>query len=232
MSDVAPGAAPSPSSARMLTALVRLRDALQRTTLPLELPGVDERRVARVEMIDQLEDYVLPRLVQIDAPLLTVVGGSTGAGKSTLVNSLVGTRVSDARRAPADDAVTGARAQPGRRGLVRPGPDPPRPRTHRERDDRPRRPPARGHDLAAARTGRARRARHRLRRGAQPGAGGPAAGRGRPVAVRDHGGAVRRPGALGLPQAGRRPQCSGRDRARPHRPRPPWPRSAATWPAC
>ena len=78
----------------MLTALVRLRDALQRTTLPLELPGVDERRVARVEMIDQLEDYVLPRLVQIDAPLLTVVGGSTGAGKSTLVNSLVGTRVS------------------------------------------------------------------------------------------------------------------------------------------
>jgi energy-coupling factor transporter ATP-binding protein EcfA2 len=77
----------------MLTTLVRLRDALQRATLPLEIPGVDERRVARVEMIDQLEDYVLPRLVQIDAPLLTVVGGSTGAGKSTLVNSLVGTRV-------------------------------------------------------------------------------------------------------------------------------------------
>ena len=77
----------------MLTALVRLRDALQRTTLPLELPGVDECRVARVEMIDQLEDYVLPRLARIDAPLLTVVGGSTGAGKSTLVNSLVGTRV-------------------------------------------------------------------------------------------------------------------------------------------
>src|SRR3712207_5952423 len=32
----------------------------------------------------------------MDAPLLTVVGGSTGAGKSTLVNSLVGADVSAA----------------------------------------------------------------------------------------------------------------------------------------
>jgi energy-coupling factor transporter ATP-binding protein EcfA2 len=77
----------------MLTTLVRLRDALQRAKLPLDLPDVVERRAAREEMIDQLEDYVLPRLVQLDAPLLAVVGGSTGAGKSTLVNSLVGVRV-------------------------------------------------------------------------------------------------------------------------------------------
>lgn len=35
-------------------------------------------------------DYLLPQLRQIDAPLLAVVGGSTGAGKSTLVNTLVG----------------------------------------------------------------------------------------------------------------------------------------------
>jgi hypothetical protein len=46
-------------------------------------------------MVDQLEDYVLPRLTTIDAPLLAVVGGSTGAGKSTLVNSLVGRRVTE-----------------------------------------------------------------------------------------------------------------------------------------
>jgi energy-coupling factor transporter ATP-binding protein EcfA2 len=37
---------------------------------------------------------VLPRLRHIDAPVLAVVGGSTGSGKSTLVNSIVGTEVS------------------------------------------------------------------------------------------------------------------------------------------
>ena len=77
----------------MVTALVRLRGALQEARLPLELPGADEQRGARAEMVDQLEDYVIPRLMTLDAPLLAVVGGSTGAGKSTLVNSLVGTRV-------------------------------------------------------------------------------------------------------------------------------------------
>ncbi|HEV2796837.1 MAG TPA: dynamin family protein [Nocardioides sp.] len=80
-------------TAAMVTALVRMRGALQETRIPLELPGADEQRASRAEMVDQLEDYVIPRLMTLDAPLLAVVGGSTGAGKSTLVNSLVGTRV-------------------------------------------------------------------------------------------------------------------------------------------
>ncbi|MGZ4580502.1 MAG: GTPase domain-containing protein [Nocardioidaceae bacterium] len=86
---------PEDSTTGMVTALVRLREALQGVTLALDVPGAEEHRGIRVEMVDQLEDYVLPRLIQIDAPLLAVVGGSTGAGKSTLVNSLVGTRVTE-----------------------------------------------------------------------------------------------------------------------------------------
>ncbi|WP_370326226.1 ABC transporter [Euzebya sp.] len=41
----------------------------------------------------QLDDYVIPRLRDLDAPALVVVGGSTGSGKSTIVNSLVGAEV-------------------------------------------------------------------------------------------------------------------------------------------
>lgn len=85
----------SGTTAEMVAALVRLREALQSATLPLDVPSAEAGRALRDEMVDQLEDYVLPRLIQIDAPLLTVVGGSTGAGKSTLVNSIVGTRVTE-----------------------------------------------------------------------------------------------------------------------------------------
>ena len=84
---------PNSRQGQMVTALAQLHDSLQDLRLPLALPGVDEQRATRTEMVDQLEDYVIPRVLSTDAPLLAVVGGSTGAGKSTLVNSLVGRRV-------------------------------------------------------------------------------------------------------------------------------------------
>src|ERR671917_228607 len=123
--------------------LAVLRDEAAALTLGLELPGAAEARAQREELVRQVDDYLLPRLGRMDAPLLMVVGGSTGAGKSTLVNSLVGTEVSPAgvlrptTRAPvlvchpddlpwfADDRVlpgmsrtTGAPAGPGGLQLV------------------------------------------------------------------------------------------------------------------
>lgn len=77
-------------------ALRGLRSALESVRLPLPGPSVEQSRSGRRALLDQLDDYVLPRLANLDAPLLAVVGGSTGAGKSTLVNSLIGRVVSRA----------------------------------------------------------------------------------------------------------------------------------------
>ena len=76
------------------SALTELRAAVAEVRLPLPLPGAEEQRKVAGDINRQLDDYVMPRLATIDAPLLAVVGGSTGAGKSTLVNSLVGREVS------------------------------------------------------------------------------------------------------------------------------------------
>nr|WTB31307.1 dynamin family protein [Streptomyces sp. NBC_00830] len=81
---------------QLIDALSALRDRVAAVRLPLPLPGAARARQTRVELLAQLDDYLLPRLKDPEAPLLAVVGGSTGAGKSTLVNSLVGRRVSEA----------------------------------------------------------------------------------------------------------------------------------------
>ena len=78
----------------LLSAVEALRSQVYDATFPLDVPGVDKAQTSQSALLKQLDDYVIPRLNALDAPLLTVVGGSTGAGKSTLVNSLVGSVVS------------------------------------------------------------------------------------------------------------------------------------------
>ncbi|WP_159792261.1 dynamin family protein [Puerhibacterium puerhi] len=89
--------AASPSGDRtadLVDALDALRARLAALRLPLETPGAAAARTDRARAVDQLDDYLLPRLRAARAPLLVVVGGSTGAGKSTLVNSVLGEHVS------------------------------------------------------------------------------------------------------------------------------------------
>lgn len=71
-----------------------LRGALEGASFDLPTPAAGAGGAARDRALRRLRDHVLPRLAAADAPLLVVVGGSTGAGKSTVLNSLLGRRVS------------------------------------------------------------------------------------------------------------------------------------------
>lgn len=80
--------------ARGLSPLLReVHAALENLAFPLDLPSSVQARTETSAARSQLTDYILPRLAHLDAPLLAVVGGSTGAGKSTLVNALIGRMV-------------------------------------------------------------------------------------------------------------------------------------------
>jgi energy-coupling factor transporter ATP-binding protein EcfA2 len=84
------------SPAASMTALGRLRDEVERLALPMETPGAAHLRAERERVLRLLDDYVGQRLRRRDGPMLVVIGGPTGAGKSTLMNSLAGARVSAA----------------------------------------------------------------------------------------------------------------------------------------
>lgn len=56
--------------------------------------AASESEQLREKTLHQISDYLIPRVSNLGAPLLAVIGGSTGSGKSTLVNSLIGEQIS------------------------------------------------------------------------------------------------------------------------------------------
>ena len=73
-----------------------LRRDVAEVELPLVLDGVEEAEAARRRLLNQLDEHLLPRLKELSSPAVVVIAGSTGAGKSTLYNSLLGEEVSQA----------------------------------------------------------------------------------------------------------------------------------------
>lgn len=77
-------------------ALSDIAKKLSETRFTLQTEDATAGRRLLSSLTSEMDDFILPRINRAPAPFLIAVGGSTGAGKSTLVNSLVGRTVSPA----------------------------------------------------------------------------------------------------------------------------------------
>ena len=80
----------------ILDVVTDLHDDVAQARFPLDLDGADALRELRDRVETQIGAHLLPRLKREAGPAVVVLGGSTGAGKSTLVNSVVGREITDA----------------------------------------------------------------------------------------------------------------------------------------
>ena len=86
------GVSPSAALRASLDVLVEEVESITFDLPAAEQPG---RQALRVDLAWTIREYLLPRLRDLEAPLLVVVVGSTGSGKSTIVNSLAQQRISE-----------------------------------------------------------------------------------------------------------------------------------------
>ena len=87
----------------------------------LAFPTANSAAAARAQQLhNHLDGFVRPRLADIDAPLLVLLVGPTGAGKSSLLNTIAGAQVSKAGvlRPTTRDAVLYASESDSRRILA------------------------------------------------------------------------------------------------------------------
>ncbi|MGM0384949.1 MAG: GTPase [Actinomycetota bacterium] len=87
---------PSEAPPSLLHLLHDIHRDVSTTVFPFDVPGTPHMREARARVMTQVQSHLLPRLADDATPAVVVLGGSTGVGKSTLFNSLVGHEASAA----------------------------------------------------------------------------------------------------------------------------------------
>lgn len=74
----------------LLDALTDTRRVISVVELPLPTGKEREANELVAQMVDQLDHHLIPRVREQTSPAIVIIGGPTGAGKSTVVNALLG----------------------------------------------------------------------------------------------------------------------------------------------